>query len=131
MTAEETRCLVQLWHSLFHAEVDSEAASLVDTIWVSSYISIVGLSNLLDNGEAKAETLAIHRSCALRFAEARKDLRDVFSVDTDPSVLNANTEILLVFLEERADKYDSTLCKLDRVPHKVHQDLLDSAGVTQ
>ena len=98
---------------------------------MSSYISIVGLSNLLDNGEAKAETLAIHRSCALRFAEARKDLRDVFSVDTDPSVLNANTEILLVFLEERADKYYSALCKLDRVPHKIHQDLLDPAGVTQ
>ena len=92
---------------------------------------MVRLSYLLHNGEAEAETFAIYLRCALQFAEAREDLADIFVFDAVSSVLNANTEILLVFLEERADKYYSALCKLDRVPHKVHQDLLDSAGVTQ
>ena len=49
----------------FHAEVDSEAASLVDTFWMSSCKAVVGLGNLLDDGEAKAETFAIHLCRAL------------------------------------------------------------------
>ena len=87
---EETWRFDQLYNS-FHLEVDSEAASLADTIWVCLYIAVVGINNLLDNGEAEAETLAIHLCCSLQFAEAREDLTDIFLINSRPSVLNANT----------------------------------------
>ena len=111
-------------------EVDSEAAFFVYTIWVCTYIPIEGFSNLLDNGEAEAKTLAIHLRRPLHLAKAWEDLTDVFIVDAHASVLNANTQILLVCLEERADEYEATAREFDRVPHEIHQDLLDSAGVS-
>ena len=87
------------------------------------------LSNLLNNGEA--ETFAIYLRCALQFAEAREDLADFFWVNAVPSVLNANAQILLVLLIEHANQDKSTVRKLNRVSHEIHQDLLDSTGVAQ
>ena len=78
-------------HRSFHVEVDTEAASFVDTIWVYTYITVVRLSNLLGNGEAEAETLTIHLSCSLQFSEACEDFAEIWWVDSDPSILNANT----------------------------------------
>ena len=92
---------------------------------------MVRFSNLLDNGEAEAETFVIYLRCALQFAEAREDLGDILTVDAVPSVLNANAEILLVLSVEHADQDKSTLRKLNRVSHEIHQDLLDSTGVAQ
>ena len=92
---------------------------------------MVRLSNLLDNGEAEAETFAIYLCCALKFAEAREDLADIFTFDAVSSVLNANAEILLILSVEHADQDKSALRKLNRVSHEIHQDLLDSTGVAQ
>ena len=72
-------------------EVDPEAASLADTIWLCNYNAVVGINNLLDNGEAEAETLAIHLRCSLQFAETREDLTDIVFINSCPSVLNANS----------------------------------------
>ena len=88
------------------------------------------LSYLLDDCEAKSDALAVHLCCALKLAEASKNMIDLGLLDSDTRVLHAYTQFRLCLFEEDDDGDKAFFRELYSVLHQVHEDLLDSPAIS-
>ena len=89
---------------------------------------VVGLDDLLDDGQAQAGPFLVLPAGQVRFVEALPDLVQLLAGDPDPVVLHRD-EDLVVFLGCLDCDRRAVLAEFDGVVQEIIEDLLDLAFV--
>ena len=86
--------------------------------------------DLLDNGQAKTDAIAVLGGGPLKFAETREKLGYVILGDACTSIDYMHNDAPQVVPIACLDLYFTVICKLDCVLHQIDHYLLESTHVT-
>ena len=115
---------------MIHFHANYEQSAFADSIWLDRDSTSALFHNLLHNGQAKPNTFTILLSCSGQLTEARKELWNVLSRDTNSRVTYVNNEAFKI--GPIANLYfDATLvCKLDGILNDIYQYLLEASDIS-
>ena len=114
----------QLYHSAEGEDEFGTYALCADDI----NMFVVGLDDLLDDGQAQAGPFLVLPAGQIRFVEALPDLVQLLAGDPDPVVLHRD-EDLVVFLGCLDCDRRAVLAEFDCIVQEIIEDLLDLAFV--
>ena len=109
--------------SLFHHHIEEESATCAEAFRLDPNLTLAALHDLLDYEEAKANTLTVKISSAVKLTKLLKQVGYILCGDAYSGIFNRHLKSAIPLSVAYLDLDTSLLCELKRIFYKIYHDL--------